>query len=186
MKRLSMGCALLFAGVIVAQPPEVKPGPEHEVLKGMAGTWTGKMKMTGGSDESDVRAVYRMECNGLWLTSDFRTKFGDQPFQGKGFDSYDPASKKYKTVWIDSMSTKPMFMEGTFDPATKTLTQSGMGTGPEGKEVMHKMVTTITDKDNMTAKMWMGDAEAFTITYKRSADQPRRGKRGKAEAKPNP
>jgi len=185
MKRLSMGCALVFAGFIVAQPPEVKPGPEHAMLKEMAGTWTGKMKMQGS--ENDCRCVYRMECGGLWLTSNFTTKMGDQTFQGKGFDSYDPASKKFKTVWIDSMSTKPMLMEGTYDSEKKTMTMSGMGMGPDGKEVMHKMVTTMPDKDTMTSKMFMGDTELFTIDYKRSAEQPRRGRgKGKPDPKPNP
>ena len=189
MKRWSIGCALLFAGAALAQPPEVKPGPEHAMLKELAGTWKGKMKMQGM--ESDVDCTYRMECGGLWLTSNFRTKFGDQAFQGKGFDTYDAASKKFKSVWIDSMSTKPMLMEGAFDSATKTLTLSGMGTGPDGKEAMHKITSTMTDKDTMTSRMVIGspgaEAELFTIEYKRSAEQPRRGKgKGKAEAKPNP
>ena len=185
MKRLSMGCALMFAGVMVAQPPEVKPGPEHEVLKGLAGTWVGKMKMQGM--ENDCRCVYRMECGGLWLTSNFTTKMGEQNFQGKGLDTYDAASKKYKSVWVDSMSTKPFIMEGTYDAATKTMTLSGMMAGPDGKDAMHKIVTKMEDKDTMTSKMFMGDTEVFTIDYKRSAEQPRRGKRkDKGDPKPNP
>jgi len=188
MKALSFGCALLFAGAMVAQqPPEVKPGPEHAMLKELVGTWTGKMKMMGS--ESDCRCVYRSACQGLWLSSTFTTKMGDQQFEGRGLDGYDPASKKFKTVWVDSMSTKPMFMEGTYDAATKTITLSGMGMGPDGKEVMHKMTSTMVDKDTMTSKMTMGDAELFTIEYKRSAEQPRRGGKGKGknpDAKPNP
>ena len=67
MKRFALACGLALATVGSAQqPPEVKPGPEHEVLKGMVGTWAGKMKMQG--QENDVRCVYRMECGGLWLT----------------------------------------------------------------------------------------------------------------------
>jgi len=51
------------------------------------------------------------------------------------------------------------------------------------------MTSTMVDKDTMTSKMTMGDAELFTIEYKRSAEQPRRGGKGKGknpDAKPNP
>jgi hypothetical protein len=191
MMRLSLCCVLAFAGAASAQPPEVKPGPEHAVLAEMAGTWAGKMKMAGAPDESDCRATYRMELGGLWMTGNFSGNLGGQRFQGRSLDSYDAASKKYNGVWVDSMSTKMMILEGSYDPATKTMTQTGMGPGPDGKEVKHKMVTTMTSKDAMTFKMFMGDMEMLTIEYKRTADQPRRGKgkgkgADKADPKPNP
>ena len=185
MKRFSLAVGLGFAAVVVAQPPEVKPGPEHEILKSHVGTWTCKIKM--GGEESEGRSTYRMECGGLWLVSDFKGKFGGQDFQGKGLDTYDAASKKYKGVWVDSMSTKPMILEGTYDAASKTLTQTGMGPGPEGKDVEHKMVTKFIDKDNIHFSMSMGGQEMMTIEYKRSADQPKERKRKKdkdAAAKP--
>jgi hypothetical protein len=191
MKSLSIGCAVLFAGAIVAQPPEVKPGPEHAMLKEMAGAWKGKFKMQG--TESDCTCTYRMELGDLWLTSTFQTKMGDQTFRGRGMDTYDAASKKFKTVWFDSMSTKPMLMDGTYDAATKTMTMTGMATGPDGKEVKHTITTTMPDKDTMKSRMTMaspsGEAEVFTIDYKRDPNPPGRGGRGKgkkADPKPNP
>jgi hypothetical protein len=189
MKRLSMGCALLFAGIATAQEmPGVKPGPEHAVLKGMAGNWSGKMKM--GGNESDCRSNFQMSCGGLWLASTFNTKMGDKDFQGKGLDGYDPASKKFVSVWVDSMSTKPMTMEGTYDEKTKTMTSIGEGPGPDGKQMKMKLVVTMPDKDTINEKMFLvgpsGDTEMFTIEMKRGPDSPRRGKRGKGEAKPNP
>lgn len=186
MNRLSLGCAFVFAGFAVAQqPPEVKPGPEHAILKEMAGNWSGKMKM--GGSESDCRCNYRMECGGLWLTSTFNTKMGETAFQGKGLDSYDPESKKFVTVWVDSMSTKPMIMHGTYDAAKKAMTSIGEGPGPDGKPQKMKMVVSMPDKDTINEKMFLvtasGETEMFTIEMKRGPDNPRRGKK---KQDPNP
>jgi len=105
------------------------PGPEHEHLKKLEGTWNAKIKM--GDTESPATATYKMECGGLWLTSDFRGEFDGQKFQGRGVDGYDPEKKKYVSVWVDSMSTRPMLLEGTYDKEKKTMTMTG---DPEGKE----------------------------------------------------
>jgi len=181
MKRFALFVALAFLAPATAQPPTPKPGPEHEALKEMVGTWKGKMKMQGM--ENECSCTYRMELGGLWLTGNFRGKMGDQDFSGRSMDSYDAASKKYVGVWFDSMSTKPMTIEGTYDAGTKTMTCTGIAPGPDGKEAKHTMVTKMVDKDTMTFKMSMGDQEMLSIDYKRSADQPKRGKRDK---KPTP
>ena len=68
--------------------------------------------------------TYKMEVGGLWLTSTFDGELGGMKFSGRGFDSYDPAKKKYVAVWMDSMSTSPMTMEGTHDKEKKTTTMT--------------------------------------------------------------
>jgi hypothetical protein len=84
-------------------------------------------------------------------------------------DTYDAAKKKYVGVWIDSMSTAPMVMEGTFDAAKKTLTMVGDGPGPDGKPTKHRTVSEWKDEDTIHFGMYMGDATqpAFTVVYKR-------------------
>lgn len=101
--------AVLAATSVRAQEGP-KPGPEHEVLKKWEGTWETTMKIGGG--ESKGVAKYKMELGGLWLCSTFEGDLGGAKFTGKGHDSYDAAKKKYVGVWIDSMSTSPMVMEG--------------------------------------------------------------------------
>jgi len=85
------------------------PGPEHEHLKKLEGTWNAKIKM--GDTESPATATYKMVCGGMWLMSDFQGQFGDQKFSGQGLDGYDPEKKKYVSVWVDSMSSRPMLLE---------------------------------------------------------------------------
>src|SRR5262245_15581474 len=123
---LSFGFIWLAVSIAPAQesPPAPKPGPEHAKLKKMAGTWDAVVIEGDGKKTKGVM-TYKMECGGLWLTSDFKGEHMGQPFHGKGFDSYDPASKKYVGTWIDSYLTSPLNFEGTYDEKAKTLTSNG-------------------------------------------------------------
>src|SRR5438552_18949801 len=102
---------LAFAMAPVAALGQPTPGPEHEHLKKLEGTWNAKIKM--GTNESPATATYKMVCGDMWLMSDFQGQFGDQKFSGRGLDSYDPEKKKYVAVWVDSMSSRPKLIEGT-------------------------------------------------------------------------
>jgi hypothetical protein len=150
------------------EPP--KPGPEHDNLKQMEGTWDATIKIMG--HESKGTMTYKMGIGGLWMTSSFEGEFGGMKFEGKGLDTYDAAKKKYLSVWADSMSTTPLFMEGDFDKASKTLNMSGEGPGPEGKPVKYKSVVKIVDADTMEFTMSGPgpdgkDQVAIAISYKR-------------------
>jgi len=158
--------SLFLACTAKAQEPP-KPGPEHAMLKKQEGTWDTVMKMAGM--ESKGTAVYKMELGGLWLSSTLEGEIFGAKFSGKGLDSYDPAKKKFVGIWVDSMSTSPMMMEGTFDKEKKTLTMSGEGPGMDGKPSKYKTVSEMKDDDNIHFAMFMGDGKepAFTIHYKR-------------------
>ena len=107
-------------------PP--KPGPEHEVLKKMEGTW--EVTMKAGGMASTATATNKMELGGMWLVTNLEGEFAGTKFYGRGLDSYDPASKKYVSVFVDSMSNRPLVMEGTYDKDKKTLTMAGEGPSP--------------------------------------------------------
>lgn len=160
--------AVLVAGAAANGQPPATPGPEHEVLKKMVGTWDTTMKVAGVG-ESKGTCVYKMELGGLWLVSHFEGEIAGQKFSGRGMDSYDAGKKKYVGVWIDSMSTAPMVMEGGYDAAKKTLTMSGEGPGMDGKAEKFKAVSAMPDADTIDFAMYMGDGKepAFTIQYKR-------------------
>jgi len=158
--------AVVLAGSSMAQEAP-KPGPEHEVLKKLVGNWTTTMKF--GGMESKGMATYKMDLGGLWLASTFEGDFLGQKFSGRGFDSYDAGKKKYVAVWMDSMITSPLVMEGTHDKAAKTMTLTGMGTGEDGKPAKFKSVSEMPDDDTINFAMYMGDSKepGFTIVYKR-------------------
>jgi hypothetical protein len=176
MSRIFTFPALLLFTVAVAQaqeqPPAPKPGPEHAELKKVEGTWDVSMKMAESPEPMKGVATYKMECDGMWLVSDFKM---DQPgfkFQGKGLDGYDPAKKKYIGIWVDSWSTAPLMLEGTHNAATKTTTMTGEGPGMDGKPQKYKTVTKHTDDNHMNFQMFMvgadgKEAQAFSIDYTR-------------------
>ncbi len=151
-------------GQATAQEP-VKPGKEHEFLKELVGQWDIAFdgNMAG-------KSVYKMVHNNLWLESHVEMELPQGKFTGQGLDSYDPIKKKYTAVWVDSMSTSPIVMEGDLDAATKTLTMTGKGPDPEGKIVDYKMSTEYKDKDTHFFKMWIGNSSGdpmMSATYKR-------------------
>ena len=47
------------------------------------------------------------------------------PFEGVSTLAYDNAKKVYMSTWIDNMGTGMMFLEGPYDPTTKTITLTG-------------------------------------------------------------
>jgi Protein of unknown function (DUF1579) len=162
---VALAAAVAAPSARAQEPP--KPGREHAELKKLEGVWDTTMKMAG--QETKGTATYKMDLGGLWLVSHFEGSFGGMKFSGRGYDSYDAGKKKYVGVWFDSMTTTPMVMEGTLDPATKTMTMVGEGPGMDRKIVKHKTVSKMVDDDTMQFGMYVGDAKepAFTILYKR-------------------
>jgi hypothetical protein len=144
-----------------------KPGPEHEVLKKMVGNWDLTMKVAGAESKGSV--TYKMDLGGLWLTSTLESDLFGTKFSGRGLDTYDAGKKKYIGVWVDSMTTSPLVMEGNYDKAKKTMTLVGEGTGMDGKPTKFKAVTEMHDDDTMHFSMYVGDGKdpEFTILYKR-------------------
>ncbi len=144
-----------------------KPGPEHEVLKQMVGNWD--LTMSFGGMESKGSVVYQMEVGGLWLVGNLKSELFGAKYTGKGLDTYDSSKKKYVGIWIDSMGTSPMILEGTYDKETKTMTMSGDGPGMDGKPTQYKSVTVFKDANTMNFSMYVagGKEPEFTIVYKR-------------------
>jgi hypothetical protein len=171
MKRVCQFGAAVVALVVaipaVRAQEGPKPGPEHEILKKHEGVWDLTMKFEGG--ESKGTSTNKMDLGGLWLSSSVESELLGQKFSGRGLDTYDPVKKKYVGIWVDSMSTSPMLMEGTYDAAKKTVTMEGSGPGMDGKPTKYRSVSEMPDNDTIKFTMYMGDSKepGFTILYKR-------------------
>jgi hypothetical protein len=153
---------------IRAQAQEVpKPGPEYKILKARVGTWETTMK--AGGMENKGTTTFKMELGGLWLVGSLESDLGGQKFYGKSLDSYDAKKKKYIGVWVDSMGTTPLMMEGTYDTAKKTITMIGEGPGMDGKPAKWRSVSHMPNPDTIEMSMYVGGGKEpmFTVTYKR-------------------
>jgi Protein of unknown function (DUF1579) len=169
---IALGLLIVGAARLTAQPPEVKPGTEHEMLKAAEGTWDATVKAMGSESKGSV--TFKMALGGLWLLEDFKGDLGGFAFEGHGATSYDPMKKKYVNVWIDSMVTSPMVSEGTYDKSTKTLTMAGDMPTPDGKSMKVTMKTVFNDANTKTFTLTGAgpdgkDMEMVQITYKRRA-----------------
>lgn len=170
-RKAILGLVVCLAGAGLSFGQDFpKPGPEHEKLKQLEGTWDAVMDF--GGQKSKAKAVYKSICGGMWVQSDFEGEIGGAKFQGHGLDGYDSIKKKYVSVWVDSMSPTPLTLEGKFDPENKLLVMTGDGVEPDGKTHKIRDTTEFKDKDHMTFKMYVTPANgteqlAFTIEYTR-------------------
>lgn len=160
-------CLVAVRTSFAQEPP--KPGPEHEKMKEMEGTWDTVMDAQG--QQSKGTAKYKSVNGGLWLTSDFEGDLGGMKFQGHGIDGYDQTKKKYVSVWTDSMNTAPMMMEGDYDAKNKMVVFKGEMPMGENK-VKVKSTNEVPDKNHMTFKMYLlapdnSEQLMFTINYTR-------------------
>ncbi len=166
---VSVAMLLATAGARSDAPGE-KSSPALDHLKQLEGTWEATIKAEGGPDIKGTM-VYKMDIGGHWLVSRFKseTGFGTGPFSGMGLDSYDPAQKKYVSVWVDSMGNAPMVTHGDYDEATHSMTMTGKGPGPDGKMTNYKTVLKVDDKDHLTFTLAPADSDKpfMTIHYKR-------------------
>jgi len=161
----------LFAAMpLTAQEMKMpKPGPEHQWLMEGAGTWDAIAKSEG--KESKGVLSCKAGINGLWVVEHYLGDANGVKFEGHGATSYDVGTKKFVNVWIDSMITRPMVSEGTYDKEKKVLTLVGnMPTG-EGKSMKTTITITYKDADNkvlsLRGDMGGKDFEMVEITYKR-------------------
>jgi hypothetical protein len=160
---------VVIAGLLQAQDIP-RPGPQHEKLAELVGSWDAVMEMNG--QKTKAVATYKSICSGMWIASDFEGELGEGlKFQGHGLDGYDVNKKKYVGVWVDSMSSAPMQFEGDVDAKSKLLVMTGEMPGPDGKPQKVKTTTEFRDKDHFTFRMYMvlpdGEQPAFSIDYSR-------------------
>jgi hypothetical protein len=163
-------CVVVVVALVLptlsAQEP-AKPGPELDVLKKLEGSWDTTMKVEG--KESKGTVVYKMELGGLWLTGALESNLFGQKFSGRSLDTFDAAKKKYTGIWVDSMGTAPVLMEGTYDKEKQAMTMAGEGPGMDGKPAKYRSVTKFSDANTVEMTMFIGDTKepSFTIIYKR-------------------
>jgi hypothetical protein len=163
-----------------------KPGENHKLLADLAGNWTYTIKMWMNPDpnakpeESKGTAVRKSMMDGRYSIMDVTGKMEmpgpdgkkkEMTFKGMGIDAYDNVKKKFVSSWIDNMGTGIMMSEGTYDPATKTLTYNAEGEFIPGMKQKIREVVKITDKDHHTFE-WYEDrggqeAKTMEISYTR-------------------
>lgn len=150
------------------------PGPQHEKLKAMVGTWDATVKSWTGSPEPMVSTgtmKNEMMLGGRLLESKFSGKWMDQSFDGYGLTGYDIKAGKLKSFWTDTMSTAWMVFDGGMSADGMELTSAGTMDGMDGKPMQVRTVTKVEGADKHVYTMY-GQVQGkempmMEITYNR-------------------
>ncbi len=152
----------------------LQPTPGHAHLKAREGVWdtTVKMMMPGMPPSESKGTETNTMLAGLWLVSDLKGDIMGMPFLGHSIIGYDPATKKYICVWVDSMSATFSNGEGTCDAAGKVLSTTWEGPDPMGARMKWRQTDELKDPDTRVATIYMPgpdgkEAQHMVINYKR-------------------
>src|SRR5690349_3077332 len=141
-----------------------KLNENHKLLADMNGSWNYNIKFWMNPDpnakpqESKGTATRKSAMGGRYVVMDVTGKMQmpgedgkmkDMQFKGMAVEGYDNVKKKFVSSWIDNMGTGIQFSDGTYDPATKTLTYTSEMEMMPGMKTPDREVLKMTDKDHM-------------------------------------
>lgn len=137
------------------------PNENHRVLDVMIGNWTFTskhwMSSTSPVEEMTGTSSTKWIMDGRFLEETVQGTSMGQPFNGVSLTGYDNAGKEYQSIWYDNMGTGMMITSGTYDAATKTLTQTGKFNCPLRGNMAVRWVTKIVDENTISVEMWGPD-----------------------------
>lgn len=135
------------------------PGDVHKMIATWDGKWKGDVSfwMAPGAapTKSTSTCENKMIMGGRYQQSHHTGTMMGQPFEGMGTLAWDNARKVLISTWIDNMGTGIMYMEGTWDDATKSATFKGKTTDPSGKNMDVKEVFTVVNDNAQKLEMFM-------------------------------
>jgi hypothetical protein len=152
-----------------------KPGPQHQWLVDMAGTWATSAKMWMEPGKAPMESTGTEEAKavlgGRFVTMHFNGTMMGKPFEGMGMVGFDNIKKKFVMTWADSMGTMMIYAEGTGDQKERTFT--GEEELPNGQKHPFRWVIKVQSKDQHTMEMWAPgmdgkEAKQMEIVYKRA------------------
>jgi hypothetical protein len=161
-----------------------QPGANHKILADMVGTWKYKVKfwMAPGAppSESTGTTVYKSIMGGRYVIGDVMGqmempgadgKMKKTEFKGMSIDAYDNVKQKFVSTWLDNMGTGVMMMEGTYDPATQSLTYTGTAEMMPGMTSKVRQVVKVGDKNQHSMEYYedrgQGEMKTMEINYTR-------------------
>jgi hypothetical protein len=147
------------------------PSEVHKMLAKMDGEWkediTLWMDPSAPAQQMQSTCVNKMILGGRYQQSTHTGDFGGMPFEGIGMLAWDNTLKKFVNTWIDNMGTGIMYLEGTWDAATKSINLAGtMTDAMTGKSVKVREVMKVIDDKTMEMTQYTEkDGKEFKNMY---------------------
>ncbi len=195
MKRYILACCMVIPALGLAAPafaddskgqPSLEqmmaeymklaqPGPHHERMKSLVGSWRIVSKMWLGPGDPQVAegsSTVTSMLGGRFISEEVKGTFMGMPMEGIGLTGYDNMKKAYIGTWIDSMGTGIIVTEGTSDDSGKTITWKGSYPDPiSGGEVSRKMIHKIVDDNRRVMEMYENregqEVKSLEVVYTR-------------------
>jgi hypothetical protein len=135
------------------------PGDIHKMIAKSDGKWNAdvSMWMAPGAPPEKSTAVCenKMIMGGRYQQSVHKGTIMNMPFEGMNLLAYDNAKKTFISSWVDNMGTGIMYMEGTWDEATKSINFKGKSVDPTtGKDMDIREVFKLVDDNNQIMEMY--------------------------------
>jgi hypothetical protein len=106
-----------------------KPGPEHQMLEKMTGTWEQDIKiwMKPGAEPMlmNGKSVNEMILGGRFLKSNVSGGEGEMKMEGLSIMGFDRRHQKFTTVGFDTWGTYYITAAGPYDEETKSIIMYG-------------------------------------------------------------
>ena len=156
-----------------------QPGKEHaQLLAEMTGNWTvaSKSWMAPNAPAMETKGTAQIVpvMGGRFVQQEFKGDMMGQAFNGTGFTGYNNATKKYESMWMDSMTTGMMHFTGE-RKADGSLEFKGDYVDPmSGQKKQFRSVSRNPNKETMVFEMFDTDSagkefRAMEMTYSRAA-----------------
>lgn len=124
--------AAAAASATSPQPANAVPAAEAAIVKLEEGVWDAVAEFPAASAEAKPTTMRGVQSNtlmagGRWMRNDFEL----EGYAGHGTWGWDPRKGRYVGIWVDSNSDYVRLDEGSYDPATRTLTWTSELRQPE-------------------------------------------------------
>ena len=134
------------------------PGAPHKSLAGMVGSWNTKSKHSMDPDQPPMESTgtceQKMILGGRYLQQEWTGDMMGSTFTGINLMGYDNHTKKYVSIWIDSMSTGIYYFEGTASRDGKIITQECRYDDPIKGPMIWRSITKFVDDDTVMYEMY--------------------------------
>ena len=126
------------------------PSDVHKMMAKWDGEWNEEIQMwmdpNAPAQVMKASCVNTMILGGRYQQSVNIGSFNGMPFEGHSLTGWDNTRKLFVSTWVDNMGTGIMYLEGTWDAATKSMNLKGKMTDPmSGKEIPVRQVMKIID-----------------------------------------
>ena len=135
------------------------PGAPHKLLSKLVGSWNTRSRGWEEPDKPPRKSLGTCEqtliLDGHYLRQEYTGDMMGVPFIGINILGYNNHTKKYESIWIDSLNTAIYYFVGTASPDGRIITQECSYDDPLRGPSVWRSVTKIKDDNTQEFEMFI-------------------------------